>query len=280
MRFVELPKDPRLFQIAVLGSLLLYGVLELSFTLPPIALLATPLFACVVERLTFRFRAPPGKSRPPYESSIIASLSTMLLLRSTEAWVYAVSVSFAVATKAFIRVRGRHFLNPTNAGVLFAASFLPGWVASGQWGHNLVLVFALLSGGLLVLSRAGRLDSAFAFLLGLVAAQLTRIWVFGYRPATLTHLFENGAVWLFALYMITDPRTTPSARSARVVHAIFVAFLALGMVQFFYKRDAILWALLMSAPLIPIFDFVTQKLAEPSSSKGDSSNASSAPVHA
>ena len=116
-------RDPRHLQIAVLGSLVIYGVLSLDFIIPAPAIPVTVLTALVIEGLLFRFRNATCAPRAPYESALISSFSTMLLLRSSHAWVYALAVAIAIASKTLLRVRGRHFINPTNGAVLFSAEF-------------------------------------------------------------------------------------------------------------------------------------------------------------
>lgn len=262
---LRLARDPRYPQLLVLGALVVYGTLFLEFVLPPFAIPLTVAFACLLERLQFRFRRAEDRPRPPYESAAISAFSTMLLLRSTEVWVYLAVAGVAVLSKSLIRVDGRHFVNPTNGAVLFGATFLPAWITNGQWGHGALFAFCLASCGWLVTTRAGRLDSALSFLAGLLVFGALRVLVFGYRWPVLTHLFENGALWLFAFYMITDPRTTPTRRAFRVAHALSVAALAYFLLQFFYVRDSFLWALLALAPLVPVANWLSARLDAPRS---------------
>lgn len=247
--------DPRDLQILVLGSLTLYGIFALDFVLTPWAVPASLGAALLTEHVTYRLRRDPSRpSPPPYRSAIISALSVVLLFRSLEPIAYAAVAAIAITSKAVLRVGGRHFVNPTNGAVLAGALLLPGWIASGQWGHDVTLIFVLAGAASLILTRAARLDSALAFLAGTGLFETLRHLVFGYRWAVTAHHFSNGAFWLFALYMITDPRTTPKARPFRVLHAVLVAGLALAMAQFFYLRDGFLWALLALAPSVPIFD--------------------------
>lgn len=243
----------------MLAGLLVYGVVYRDFVLTIWAIPVAILTGIVLERVLFRFRRTPDRRRPPYESACISSLSTLLLFRSESAWAYAVVVLVAVGSKVLIRYRGRHFLNPTNAGVLFGILCLPGWVTSGQWGYDVIFVFALLAGASLILIRAGTLDSAIAFVFGTLAAQVIRKLVFGFEWPVVAHQFENGALWLFALYMITDPRTTPRRRAHRIAHAILVAFIATALLQFWWVRDSYLWALLLAAPFVPLADALSAK---------------------
>jgi len=92
---------------------------------------------------------------------------------------------------------------------------------------------------------------------GTAGALALRNVAYGYPWPTLGHAFTSGTLWLFALFMITDPRTTPRDRTARIAHGVWVATLAVALQQAFYVRHAFLWALLASAPLVPLLDHIT-----------------------
>jgi Na+-translocating ferredoxin:NAD+ oxidoreductase RnfD subunit len=251
-------RDARHAQIAVLAALVAYGTIALDFVIEPWAIPAAIAGAVLAEGLVFRWRRAADRPRPPYESAIISALSTLLLFRSESALAYAAVAVFAVLSKLVFRVDGKHFVNPTNGAVLFGATFLPGWISSGQWGQDVVLIFVLAAGATITLSRAARIDTALAFLGGTVAVQLARHFVIGYSWASVQHAFSSGAFWLFALYMITDPRTTPAARWARIVHGAGVAALAGALAQFWWVRDAQLWSLLALSPAVPLLDLLAR----------------------
>lgn len=252
-------RDPRNLQITVLATLALYGALVLDFVLTPLAPVVVIATALALEHLTFRFRKADDRRSPPYKSAMISALSTLLLFRSTDPLAYAAVIAVAVLSKSIFRINGRHFINPTNGAVLACSLIFPGWIASGQWGHDTVLIFALAGAGSLILTRAGRLDSAVAFLAGSVACQLLRHYVLGFRWTVIGYHFTNGALWLFALYMITDPRTTPEKKWARIFHGIAVAVLGTYLAQYHYVRDSFLWSLLILAPAIPLIDWATRR---------------------
>ena len=148
------PLDPRLYQIAALSSLLVYGLLrlDLEVSLPRAALiLATALvtqYACA--RV---WRLPAFDPR----SALISGLSLCLLLRTPYALVAAAGAGLAIAGKFVIRIRGKHVFNPTNFA-LVAMMLLTGavWVSPGQWGSTAVFGFLLASAGGLVVNRAAR----------------------------------------------------------------------------------------------------------------------------
>lgn len=248
--------DARLWQVMVLAGILLFGLHSLDFPLLLNVMVVTVMSGIFSEYL---FCALCRSTRTPRPlSATISSLSVLLLFRSSAAWVYPVVIILAVASKYFIRWRGRHWLNPTNFAVLLGTVLLPGWLSSGQWGHLAILPLALGGLGILVLLRAGRLDSALTFLILSSVLECARILYYGYpHPVDIfVHRLNNGALWLFTFYMLTDPQTTPQARWGRILHASLVALVSFYFAQWWYWKDTPLWALLFLAPTVPFLDWL------------------------
>ncbi|MEL7228206.1 MAG: DUF2330 domain-containing protein, partial [Cyanobacteria bacterium J06576_12] len=64
----------------------------------------------------------------------------------------------------------------------------------------------------------------------------------------------SGSLLLFALFMVTDPRSIPNARPARLVWAGAIASLTFILRNYFFMTTAVFWALFLLAPLTVIFD--------------------------
>src|SRR6478752_9267041 len=107
--------DPRLYQIAVLAGLLLYGVLALDFAIgiaQALVLLATALLTQYAgTRLS---RLPAFDPR----SALISGLSLCLLLRTNSLALSIAAAIVTVGSKFVIRINGKHLFNPTNFGVV------------------------------------------------------------------------------------------------------------------------------------------------------------------
>ena len=253
--------DARVWQVAVLSGVLGIGMSSLDFPLSW-NVIAWTVAASVASE--YGVCALLGANRSPRPlSAVISALSVLLLFRSSTVWAYPVVTLLAIASKYCIRFHSQHFLNPTNFGILLGTLCLPGWISSGQWGHIAWLSLALGGLGIVVLCRAGRLDSALAFLGTTLLLELVRIACYGYALAVVGHHFQNGALWLFACFMLTDPKTTPLRPWARIIHASSVALLAFVLAERWYWTDSFLWALLFLAPLIPILNVVSEAVRSP-----------------
>ncbi|MEP7083219.1 MAG: RnfABCDGE type electron transport complex subunit D, partial [Betaproteobacteria bacterium] len=138
---------------------------------------------------------------------------------------------------------------------IIALVALPGaWVSPGQWGNDLAYALWFVALGGLVTQRARRWDVSWAFLaawLGLVAARV--LWL-GQPQIIWWHQLQSGGLLLFTFFMISDPMTIPNRQGARVFYAVAVAVLAFTWQFVLFKPNALLWALFLCSPLVPVLD--------------------------
>jgi Na+-translocating ferredoxin:NAD+ oxidoreductase RnfD subunit len=62
------------------------------------------------------------------------------------------------------------------------------------------------------------------------------------------HQMQSGSLLIFAFFMISDPRTTPDSRAARLLFAIAVALVAHYLAFFMQIRPALYIALIALSP--------------------------------
>jgi Na+-translocating ferredoxin:NAD+ oxidoreductase RnfD subunit len=79
------------------------------------------------------------------------------------------------------------------------------------------------------------------------------IWL-GDPLAIPLHQSQNGALLIFAFFMISDPKTTPDARIGRIIYASLVASVAYVIQFVFYETSAPVLALAVCAPVVPVID--------------------------
>jgi len=244
--------DPRLFQIATLGGLLGYGGLGLGLDVDPwtAAIILTTVLAAqlVATRVTGRRRFDP-------RSALISGLSLCLLLRTNSPELAALTAVLAIASKFLVRVGDKHVFNPTNVA-LVAMLLLTGqvWVSPGQWGSTAVFAFLLASAGGLVVNRAARADVTWAFLAAHAALLVGRTLWLGDPLDIPLHRLTNGALVLFAFFMISDPRTTPDSRAGRILFAIVVAAGAYVVQYRLFQTNPLLWSLAICSLAVPLID--------------------------
>ncbi|HEY8711848.1 MAG TPA: DUF2330 domain-containing protein [Thermoanaerobaculia bacterium] len=249
--------DPRWWQIASLAALLSYGIGILRFDVTPWrvagilgAALATQWVCSRVARLSFEWK-----------SAMISGLSLSLLMRSNSLLPLVIAAAIAVSSKFLIRWNEKHVFNPTNFAIVLMMIATPRvWVSSGQWGSVAFLGFLIVCAGALVVYRSQRSDVTVAFLVfwsGILFARSIRLG----DPFTIPlHRLEDGALLIFAFFMISDPKTTPNSRLGRILFAALVACGA-WFVQFrLFHTNALLWSLAVCSLCVPLIDRISAGL--------------------
>lgn len=245
-------RDPRHYQIAVLASLLVYGVTCLDFDISP-AQASLTIGTCLLTQFvcTRLWKLPSFDPR----SALISALSLCLLLRTNFLTLVALAAVVTIAGKFVLRIGGKHVFNPTNFGLVFMI-VLTGhvWVSPGQWGNVAFFAFLMACLGGLVVNRAARSDVTYAFLATYIALVVGRsVWL-GESLAIPIHRLQSGALLLFTFFMISDPKTTPDSRAGRLLFAALVAWGA-WYVQFrIFRTNGLLWSLALASAIVPLID--------------------------
>lgn len=245
--------DPRLYQIASLSTLLLYGLLWLHFNVS--AWQITLTIGTVLLTQYAGTRLCNLSSFDP-RSPLISALSLCLLLRANDPAVAALAAFLAVGSKFVLRWNDKHLFNPTNLALAVVLASGLGWISPGQWGQAAWFGFLTACLGSLVVTSAARADVTLAFLTFYVGLLVTRALWLG-DPLTIPlHQIESGALLIFAFFMISDPKTTPDSRTGRIVFAFIVALVALYVQFGLFRPNGPLWGLIACAPLVPLLDHV------------------------
>ncbi len=249
--WIALPRDPRWFQIAALGSLLFFGEWALDF---PLGWWEIVLIAATMQGVQWLGTKWAGLPKFDPKSALISTFGLCFLLRANSLGVYLGFAALAIASKFLLRYNGKHLFNPTNFVLILALITGWGWVTPGQWGTPAILAFAMLCAGGCVVYRALRSDVSLVFLSTYAAIVFTRSLYMG-EPLTIPlHRLENGALLIFTFFMISDPKTTPDSRTGRVLYGVCVALVA-GFIQFkLFRANPLLWALILCVPLVPLLD--------------------------
>ena len=244
--------DPRYYQVAVLGTLLLFGVFILDFGIRWQNAVAIAGTALLVQFFAGRLVGVP---RFDPLSPLITSLSLTLLLRTDVLMLAAAAAAIAIGSKFVIRVGGKHVFNPANVALVTMMLLSDrAWVSSGQWGSAATGAFALSCLGFLVLTRARRAETTIAFLAFFAAMLFGRALWLGDPLSIPLHQLQNGALLIFAFFMISDPKTTPNSAAGRVLYAAIVAAVAFTIQFIYYTPNGPILALILAAPTVPLID--------------------------
>jgi len=248
------PQDPRVYQIAALAGLFGYGVIWLDFAVSDVQTVVTLATVLLTQGLCSRlWQLPTYDPR----SALISGLSLCLLLRTNALSLAILTAVITIVSKFVIRWRGKHLFNPTNFGLV---AMMLGtdqvWVSPGQWGSAAFFAFFMACCGGLVVYRAARSDVTYTFLAVHIALRFGRALWLGDPFSIPLHQLQNGALVLFAFFMISDPKTTPDTRLGRILFAGLVALGAWYMQFVWYWGNALLWSLAGVTLTVPLLDWL------------------------
>jgi enediyne biosynthesis protein E5 len=258
--------DARWFQILFLASFLCIGALARDFALTPLQVLLTFASALATQAAwQWGLRLPTRAGWGGYLSAFISSFGISILVRAEVWWVHPLLACVAISSKYLLRAgpvgSKSHVLNPANLAAFAAWVWLPGaWLSPGQWGAGSLAALWFLALGGLVTQRIGRWDVSLSFLgswATLLAARLIYL-DYSWSPGAAMWLQQvsNGAVLLFAFFMISDPMTTPQHRGARIAYAVCVALAAFVWQWLLFKPHGLIVMLFCASFAVPLVNRV------------------------
>ncbi len=283
---VLLPKlsDARLHLAAVIISLQVLGQVAFGFNLS-IAQILISLGTCAVLEMSIAFRQQRVIMWPA--SAMLTGNGVAFVLRvpatrhgdwwSTQGWwIFAGTAAVSLLSKHVIRIKGRHVFNPSNFGLVLCFLVLGSsraeplffwWAPLSAW---MVLALCIIvTGGLVILARLGLLAIAVAFWVSF-AVGLGVLAATGHAMSARWHLgpLSGAAFWwtlvsspeilVFLFFMITDPKTIPAGRRARLAYAVSIGLLAVLLIaparSEFWSKVAVLGSLVIVCAAMPVLE--------------------------
>lgn len=193
------------------------------------------------------------------DGTVITGIIISLILSITTPWFYVVGTAvMAILSKHIFVYKKKPIFNPAAFGLLLSIFIFQTeqswWGAFGDLRSWLVIF--LIIGGYIVTDRVNKFPQVFAFLGTFIAILfLMGIFHIGDAGDAFRQPFINAAVF-FALFMLTDPPTSPakyknqilfglvSAVSAVIVYGIFggLTYLFIGLLignlySYWHKRS-------------------------------------------
>ena len=242
-------RDPRLHLAAVIISIHVLGQTALGFRVSVPQILSAILTSALIEvALTLR---RTGQLVWP-ASAMLTGSGVALIFRvvgtergehwTWEGWyLFSIVAAVSLLTKYMIRYRGSHVFNPSNVGLVVAFLVLGStrvepldfwWAPLDFW--MLASYLIILGGGLLITARLNLLALAATFWVGLALGLgllaysghcITAAWAL--EPVCGSYFWRivvtSPEILVFLFFMITDPKTIPRGRLARVVFAFCLA---------------------------------------------------------
>lgn len=178
------------------------------------------------------YRVGFSRQNIPY-SSLSTSLGIMLMMVSFHFYIYLIVIILALFQKYYLKINHRHFFNPSNFALIMALTLFydDTHIVLGQLGDGLWLGLLLGLLGIVILVRVNRWIIPLFFTLFYLFFQ----YIFMVIPDPVLIMedvydrFYSVSFILFILFMLTDPKTTPSNHGLQIGFSFFVAFFAVGL---------------------------------------------------
>lgn len=224
--------DSRFFVLFFLFSYLVLGFTLLGFNRTPYQAFLTTVTTCSIEVIFARLFK--GKFIFPF-SALVTSLSLSILLNySHNYWVLVVPAFYAIATKYFFTINGKHVFNPAQIAVtlsLITSSSLITAAPAYQWnGIESMNIFIGMLGIFFLLPKINRHWLVISFLFFYTLQIFLRAQIMKHHlPFETLFLgtLTSPAFFLFTFFMITDPATSPKSRKWQVIVGFSLAFIDL-----------------------------------------------------
>jgi hypothetical protein len=177
-------------------------------------------------------------SWPHPASAYTSGISVGILVRSPMLWPFALCSALSIASKYVLRVNDRHIWNPSNFGLCAVFLLAPFAVAplNMQWGNNMWPMLAIWVVGLYTIWKVNRFHITATYIAAFVVLSFVRSFITGDSFLAEVAPITGPMYQLFALFMVTDPKTTVSSRTGEMVVVAVVAvvelFLRLGEVVY------------------------------------------------
>ena len=164
---------------------------------------------------------------PNVQSAYVSGISATLLTKPASGvlWPVAFVAMLAIASKYALTYRGRHLWNPTNFAICARLLIAPQSMSilGSDFGNALATNLLIWAVGIVIAWRAKILHVTATYLIAFVVFALLRSQITGIDPLIEIAPVTGPMYQLFLFFMVTDPRTTVSTRSGRILVAVATA---------------------------------------------------------
>ncbi len=155
----------------------------------------------------------------------MSGVSVAMMVRTPLAWPYVLCAVLSIMSKYVVRVNGRHIFNPSNLGICALLFLAPYAVAPLmiQWGNGIWPMVIIWVAGAYAVWRADRAHVTAAYVVAFFGFAFLRSLVLHDAFVSEIAPITGPMYQLFALFMITDPKTTVASKRGAAATAVAVA---------------------------------------------------------
>jgi len=214
----------QIFQNFSIGLILLVGKISGIFNISWFEILVT-LGTVIVADFLMRWFFDGGKKFP--NSGLNSGIGICLFLRSDQWIVYFFTALIAIVSKYIIRIKDKHFFNPSYAAIFLTLVLFPSiaYLNPLQWqvgGNNFWTLALILVLGSITIFRQKLWGSTLVYLISFLGIFL--LLRDSYPEAYETLIF-TGTFFLYLFFGYTDPATIPAKKKIRALFMLQIVLL-------------------------------------------------------
>lgn len=206
-------------------------------------------------------------------SWINAWFGISFFLRSDELIIYFLAWLLAIAGKNLIKIKWRHFMNPSNMWIVLVLVFFPHytWINTLQWWNYtwiinqsyLIIITIILLFWIFITYRVYQVFK-YKYFLDYTAPFLILHFILFftipyYESINSAILFFSVSFFIFMFHMISDPKTVPNKSLTRFFYSINIV-LSFYILQFFINEwYSLLISLFINTLQLPIIWYLEEK---------------------
>jgi len=248
---IQLHQNLNLIALLIIGSF----VADIHLSWVDIVLVLA--FTLFIEHLFLFFN--PHRTFYLSYSSLSTAVGVIVLMYSSELWIYFVVVALGLFQKHFLTINKRHFFNPSNFALMMALLLFydDAHMVLGQLGDELWLGVLTFVVALAILIRVDRWIISLAFVLFYLGLQY--LLVVSYDPVMLFqeiyHRFYSVTFTLFIYFMLTDPAVTPVKWQMQILFAFLVAFVSVLLDRVYgFRVQHLFMSVFLFSMFVPLFE--------------------------
>ena len=192
-------------------------------------------------------------------SSLSTAIGVMLMMVTTHYTIYFVVLFFALLQKQFLHYHKQHFFNPSNFALIIGLLFFyhDAHLVLGQLGHEVWLLWAVTIVGALILYRVDRWAVSLSFIVSYLIFQY--FIIVQTDPVVIMediyYRFYSVSFIVFILFMLTDPKTTPTKRVYQVIYATAISFFTTALDYIYgFRVQHLFMILFICSPWVVLFE--------------------------
>jgi len=254
---------PQLQQLINLFFLLVVGKYVAHIYLTWKEIIGILLFTFLIEHLFYYLR---NKTLNFISfSSLSTAIGVMLMMVTTHYTIYFVVLFFALLQKQFLHYHKQHFFNPSNFALIIGLLFFynDAHLVLGQLGHEVWFIWAVSFVAVAILYRVDRWAVPVSFVLSYLIFQY--FIIVNSDPVLIMeniyHRFYSVSFMVFILFMLTDPKTTPTKRGYQVLFATAIScFTTLLDYYYGFRVQHLFMVLFFCSPWVVLLEQYSKSL--------------------